>query len=509
MANVIKTVLTYPLDGSTRDFNIPFEYLARKFVVVTLIGVDRKVLTLNTDYRFVTRTTVSLTKAWGPADGYTTVELRRVTSTTDRLVDFTDGSILRAYDLNVSQLQTMHVAEEARDLTADTIGINNDGDLDARGRRIVNVADAKDPGDAITLGQVSRWNASALNSANAAAASQQAAAASQQAAKSSENNAKTSENNAKTYENNARDWAQKAEDSPVAGAEFSAYHYSRKASKSAAAASTSEGNAKTSENNAKTSENSAATSAATAIAEAAKLTNMNDFAAAIDSVDPNKNVTMKAGLTARGIKSVGPVTAGFGSGDWLTIGNGYSIGSDYQGNGVRIRNRSSQNVDIYSFESVGNYHSMSVHVYGDSSVPDAFYEFRNNGWLVSPNVKSTGQMNSVGDFRCNTTIYCGTGDTRLGQDGNIWGTRWNASGEWLYEWIARSFISDVWLGGSEWMATDPAANTRRDWQLFDGHVQTGFTQIDQGSYRIWTDGIFHRAIWVKTYDGASRVINSI
>uniref|UniRef100_A0AAT9S9R9 Tail fiber protein n=1 Tax=Yersinia phage vB_YenP_WW2 TaxID=2973654 RepID=A0AAT9S9R9_9CAUD len=47
MANAIKTVLTYPLDGSNRDFNIPFEYLARKFVVVTLIGVDRKVLTLN------------------------------------------------------------------------------------------------------------------------------------------------------------------------------------------------------------------------------------------------------------------------------------------------------------------------------------------------------------------------------------------------------------------------------------------------------------------------------
>ncbi|WP_419784748.1 phage tail fiber protein, partial [Leuconostoc pseudomesenteroides] len=84
-----------------------------------------------TDYRFATRTTISLTKAWGPADGYTTIELRRVTSTTDRLVDFTDGSILRAYDLNVAQIQTMHVAEEARDLTTDTIGVNNDGHLDA------------------------------------------------------------------------------------------------------------------------------------------------------------------------------------------------------------------------------------------------------------------------------------------------------------------------------------------------------------------------------------------
>lgn len=168
MANVIKTVLTYQLDGSTRDFNIPFEYLARKFVVVTLIGVDRKVLTINADYRFATRITISLTKAWGPADGYTTIELRRVTSTTDRLVDFTDGSILRAYDLNVAQIQTMHVAEEARDLTADTIGVNNDGHLDARGRRIVNLANAVDDRDAVPFGQLKTMNQNSWQARNEA-----------------------------------------------------------------------------------------------------------------------------------------------------------------------------------------------------------------------------------------------------------------------------------------------------------------------------------------------------
>ncbi|AVJ51925.1 tail fiber protein [Escherichia phage Ebrios] len=164
MANVIKTVLTYPLDGSTTDFNIPFEYLARKFVVVTLLGADRRVLTLPTDYRFATRTVIATNKAWGPADGYTQIEIRRVTSATERLVDFTDGSILRAYDLNVAQIQTMHVAEEARNMTADTIGVNNDGHLDARGRRIVNLAYATSDYDAVPLKQIkerefSAWNA--------------------------------------------------------------------------------------------------------------------------------------------------------------------------------------------------------------------------------------------------------------------------------------------------------------------------------------------------------------
>lgn len=196
MANTIKTVMTYDLDGTITDFNIPFEYLARKFVVVTLIGADRKVLVLNTDYRFVTKTTISTTKAWGPADGYQQIEVRRYTSATERLVDFTDGSILRAYDLNISQVQTLHVAEEARDLTADTIGVNNDGDLDARGRKIVNVADATEAGDAVSFGQMQRFDESAYNS--------------MLKAKTSETNAKTSETNAKTSETNAKAEADRA-----------------------------------------------------------------------------------------------------------------------------------------------------------------------------------------------------------------------------------------------------------------------------------------------------------
>lgn len=196
MANTIKTVMTYDLDGTITDFNIPFEYLARKFVVVTLIGADRKVLVLNTDYRFVTKTTISTIKAWGPADGYQQIEVRRYTSATERLVDFTDGSILRAYDLNISQVQTLHVAEEARDLTADTIGVNNDGDLDARGRKIVNVADATEAGDAVSFGQMQRFDGSAYNS--------------MLKAKTSEDNSKTSETNAKTSETNARSEADRA-----------------------------------------------------------------------------------------------------------------------------------------------------------------------------------------------------------------------------------------------------------------------------------------------------------
>ncbi|ANM46347.1 tail fiber protein [Morganella phage vB_MmoP_MP2] len=188
MANVIKTVITYPLNGSTRDFQIPFEYLARKFVQVTLIGRDRKSLVNIQDYRFTSKTQITTTKTWGVGDGYELIELRRFTSATDRLVDFADGSILRAYDLNVSQIQTLHVAEEARDLTADTIGVNNEGHLDARGRRIVNVGDPVNALDAVNLKTIKEWNDGAYQSYLRAKEEAEKAARSATAAKTSESN---------------------------------------------------------------------------------------------------------------------------------------------------------------------------------------------------------------------------------------------------------------------------------------------------------------------------------
>lgn len=299
MAHVIKTVMTYPLDGNTRDFNIPFEYLARKFVQVTLIGVDRKVLTLNTDYRFSTKTTITTTQLWGVAQGYQQIEIRRYTSATERLVDFTDGSILRAYDLNVSQIQTMHVAEEARDLTADTIGVNNEGHLDARGRRIVNLADAVLDSDAISLGQVKRMNENAWQARNEAEQFKNQAAASQAAALASENQtaayqtaAYNNSQDALKYRNEAEQFKNQAGASQAAAAGSA-----QSAANSQAAAATSEGNSLTNANRATAEADRAKT-------EADKLGNWNALAGTIDVVNGN-NVHWKAQhFFKHGIRSV-------------------------------------------------------------------------------------------------------------------------------------------------------------------------------------------------------------
>ena len=310
MANVIKTVLTYQLDGSNRDFNIPFEYLARKFVVVTLIGVDRKFLTINTDYRFATRTTISLTKAWGPADGYTTIELRRVTSTTDRLVDFTDGSILRAYDLNVAQIQTMHVAEEARDLTADTIGVNNDGHLDARGRRIVNLANAVDDRDAVPFGQLKTMNQNSWQARNEALQFRNEAETFRNQAEGFKNESSTNATNTNQWRNEAEGFRNEAEQFKT-----TAGQHATSAGNSAAAAHQSEVNSGNSATASANSAHSAEQQADRAKLEADKLGNMNDFAGTIKSVDvETSHITFKgpletdSGITTHGASAVNSLT---------------------------------------------------------------------------------------------------------------------------------------------------------------------------------------------------------
>lgn len=290
----VTTVYTYPLDGSKKDFSVPFEYLARKFVAVTLIGTaGRKLLVLNTDYRFVSKTAIQTTQAWGAGSGYTTIEVKRNTSATDRLVSFSDGSILRATDMNLSQVQTLHVAEEARNAVSDTISVNGDGMLDARGRRLVNLQSAKEGTDAVTYQQVLDWSASALNSANAAKAARDQTDRLLYLTQTSQSAAKASEDNSATY----RDQARTAKDQAATSATG--------ASTSATGAATSAANAKTSETNAKTSETNSAASAASSLAqadraktEADKLGNANAFMGSVSAVGTD-NVTWKAGYQLR------------------------------------------------------------------------------------------------------------------------------------------------------------------------------------------------------------------
>ena len=146
------TIIIYEGDGTTVDFTVPFDYLKKTFVKVILDNADLKggdYGDTSVDYYFLDDTTVRLKTA--PASGSELI-IRRYTSATDRVVTFKDASILKATDLDTSQLQAFHIAEEARDIINDALVKDRDGNWDAKGNRIVNVGDPVDENDAMTYG---------------------------------------------------------------------------------------------------------------------------------------------------------------------------------------------------------------------------------------------------------------------------------------------------------------------------------------------------------------------
>lgn len=267
------TIANYQGNGSTTDFNVPFDYLAKKFVKVTVdsrekLGGDYGDTTK--DYFFVDKTTIRFNTA--PASG-TEIIIRRYTSATDRIVSFKDASVLKAKDLDVSTIQTIHIAEEGRDIINDSLIVDKEGNWDAKGKRIVNVGDPIDDNDAITLKFYKDDDKGAYQAKLDAEAARDAAKVSERNAKASEVNAKESEVTAKASAGTAVSAAKHADavktenqaileearqlQTNIETSESNAYDNAVIATQKADEAKVSERNAKESETNAKASEVSA------------------------------------------------------------------------------------------------------------------------------------------------------------------------------------------------------------------------------------------------------------
>lgn len=163
-----ETLINYPLNGSNRRFTIPFDYLQRSFIRVSLFAANKEEqLTLGVDFNFLNDTTIETVKTYGGADGWQRIQLRRYTDA-KRIVEFIDGSVLLAGDLNVATLQTMHIAQEGRDSAFDMLTVNTDGNYDAKARRIVRVANGVDDQDAVTMAQFKDWTGKVTSEADRA-----------------------------------------------------------------------------------------------------------------------------------------------------------------------------------------------------------------------------------------------------------------------------------------------------------------------------------------------------
>jgi hypothetical protein len=130
----------YIADGTTTTFNISFPYIKEADVALFVDGV-------NTPFTFTTPQTVSLTTA--PASG-ALIRLERTTDITNRLVDFSSGSLLTEEDLDNSNIQVFYASQEAIDTATDAISKDTDGKMDGQNRILKNVQDPENPQDAVT-----------------------------------------------------------------------------------------------------------------------------------------------------------------------------------------------------------------------------------------------------------------------------------------------------------------------------------------------------------------------
>lgn len=127
-------------------------------------------LTQGTDFT-VTDRVVTLAAA-------TTLKIKIYRQTaTKPLVGWADASVLKAADMTVQSTQLLHLAEETSDLAQDG-GLSKDTTdnvWDAKFNKIKNLLDPTDPGDAVTLGYITKNQDSLLNQLKNTGATQNSA----------------------------------------------------------------------------------------------------------------------------------------------------------------------------------------------------------------------------------------------------------------------------------------------------------------------------------------------
>lgn len=140
----LKTSVTYEATGEQTVFNIPFDYLRNSFVKAK-IGEEGTPMEYGTDYTVANRQITFTTAPVGMLYVY------RETPT-DRMVQFMEGSVLKATDMNISTLQQLHIIEESQDWATSNAIVFNDETLawEAKGYRITNVADPVNAQDVVT-----------------------------------------------------------------------------------------------------------------------------------------------------------------------------------------------------------------------------------------------------------------------------------------------------------------------------------------------------------------------
>lgn len=141
--------ITYKKSEASALFDIPFDYLSQKFIQVF---VSDALQAYGTDYDFLDKSRVRFLR--GNIAAGTSVTIQRNTDASSRLVSWRDASVLRATDMELSQLQLLHIAEEAYVTAKLSMGLDSKFNWNALGRCITNLAEPLEDRDAASASWV-------------------------------------------------------------------------------------------------------------------------------------------------------------------------------------------------------------------------------------------------------------------------------------------------------------------------------------------------------------------
>jgi len=155
MAN---TYVDYTGDGNETSFAYTFAVLSGRQQDHIIVGVDDSTTTGGkfevvdpADYTIDTSAS-TITFDTAPESG-ARIRIRRDSDASTLLVDFKNGTVLPERDLDLAYLHNLFLNEEIEEGSGkNTLVKNEDGNYDADGVRLVNLADPEDPQDAVTKG---------------------------------------------------------------------------------------------------------------------------------------------------------------------------------------------------------------------------------------------------------------------------------------------------------------------------------------------------------------------
>ena len=173
MAKERKASVIYEGNGTQQTFSFPFDYLRKAFVKAEIIESSGIVeLEQGKDYS-ITDKELTLNSGVSVATGKL-LKIYRET-TTDPLVEWQDASVLRSADLSLQEVQLLHLAEETVDKVFDTgmsTAPTNTNVWDGQYKRITNLLDPQEDGDAVTLRYVNDKQHGLLNALKSEGAKQ-------------------------------------------------------------------------------------------------------------------------------------------------------------------------------------------------------------------------------------------------------------------------------------------------------------------------------------------------